>query len=259
VTPPTLEDVLSARSRIDGRAANRMMSWSLLIHVTAIVAVVAIPRAWFTKPEVKPLLISVSLGGTPGPQTTGMTPIAGKAAEPPPTPPPRPEPRPAPPKNSDLDALINRVVTQTPKTTVPTRPPSNKPPAPATTPSRGDAKAETPSRTEAPGLSSGGGAGSDRMSFDPNFCCMAYAMTVVSLIDGAWAKSQTERGVVTVKFEIRRDGSVATSIVEQSSGSGLLDRVALSAIEQVKQRIPPLPAEYKENTLVFHLKFPYGG
>jgi TonB family protein len=97
------------------------------------------------------------------------------------------------------------------------------------------------------------------MSFDLNFCCMSYAQTVVSLIDGVWAKSQTERGVVTVKFAIRRDGTVVSSEIEQSSGSGLLDRVALSAIEQVKLRIPPLPAEYKENVLVFHLKFPYGG
>lgn len=59
-----------------------------------------------------------------------------------------------------------------------------------------------------------------------------------------------------VRFRIERDGSVATSHVEEPSGTSFFDTSALRALERARP-LPPLPEEYPGQYLVIHLRFVY--
>lgn len=257
----TVDDVVAMRSvSVDAHRLNRMVLWSLGLHLTVVVLLFVVPREWFDRTEPTPVLMTISLGGTPGPETTGTAPLAGQTVEKVTATPPRPEPvRPPSPKVDDLQALANRVMSAKPSDTA--KPATLPPPVTATQASQGNARVPTASRTEGAGLASGGGAGGDRvMGLEPNFCCMPYVTQVLGLIDAVWQKNFTDRGTSVVTFVIHRDGRIDGIELRTSSGSSVLDRAARAAVMDVAaKRVSPLPPEYTEDRLVIHLKFPYGG
>ena len=242
----------------DGRALQRALRWSFGVHVGVLIVLFVIPKTWFTRPVSHPTYMTISLGGTPGPRSTGMTPIGGRTVEqvaPPPkrTEPPRPkdEPAPTPIKATAQQPVANTVQVMKPP---PTR-------APVTGPQTvvGNTVVDTGARGLGAGLTFGGGGGAaGEIDISKDFCCREYLDTLTQQIASHWNKDQKASGVATLKFTIQRDGTITNITIEQSSGTSYLDRIARNALEDTRQ-LPPLPAAYTLPTLIIHLKFPYNG
>jgi outer membrane biosynthesis protein TonB len=244
----------------DVRRANRAISWSIAIHAIVVAALFLLPREWFAK-KAPTTVMTISLGGTPGPKTTGTTSVGGRTIERVAPPPKRPEPVPPAPqaKPVPMPPPTPPRLTETRPTSTPKPPPMPPVRAPITGPqiAPGSTAVDTGARGQGAGLtSSGGGLGGETDLKD--FCCPAYLNDVLRAIDAGWRKNQPESGTTILKFEIRRDGSIdlRNVVVERNSGIGLLDRMSRAAL--IDARLPPLPAEYTNSTLTIHLTFSYG-
>ncbi len=245
---------------MDVRRANRAISWSIAIHVVVIAALFLLPRAWLAKKVPAPVM-TISLGGTPGPKTTGTTSIGGRTVEQVAPPPKRPEPAPPTPqaKPVPLPPPTPPRLSETRPTSTPKPPPMPPTRAPIVGPqiAPGNTAVDTGARGQGAGLTFGGGGLGGETDLK-DFCCPEYLNQLLTTIDSVWQKNQGGTGTTVLKFAIRRDGSIDLSnvVVEQSSGLGLLDRVSRAAL--VDARLPPLPPQYTNSTLTIHLKFPYG-
>jgi len=249
-------DTRLALGAVDPRL-NRLMTWSFAIHIGVVAVLFVVPRDWLVRTEPAPPMMTVSLG-SPGARTGGLT-AAGaqpieevapppKRAQPIPVVPPKPEPVIAVPKTPPKPIP--------PKATEPTAaPPLSRPPVTGTQVTPGTARAYTGSTAQSTGLSVGGGVGGAEATVDANFCCPEYVEEMLRRISANWKRHQPEQGTTTVKFTVNRDGSFTRPEVEKSSGSVLLDITSRSAFDNL--RLPPLPAEYQDNQLTIHLKFPY--
>jgi TonB family protein len=135
--------------------------------------------------------------------------------------------------------------------------PAARPPTTGAAVARGNTPVETGAQTSGSGLTFGGGEAGGTTSL-ADFCCPAYANRLVSEVYNNWNRNHPGRGTTTLRFTIRRDGSIDHEhvTVTKSSGSSLLDRNSRAALMQV--RLPPLPPEYTEPTLIVNLNFPYG-
>jgi len=252
------DDVLALRAA-DPPGLQRALRWSFAVHVIAIVVLVAVPESWIAGEQIETIRMSISLGDGSGARTSGLTPAGGRTVETVAPPEPRPAPiRPAGARDNRMtipDTTVDRtppkpVETKAPPTTVP------RPPAPGRAVSRGTAVTETGNVGESAGLASGGERGGQRTDFDANFCCPEWGRIMVEAIDQHWASVQPERGLTILSFVVNQNGTITDLVVDQSSGSGNLDRLALFAVRQA--RIPPLPRAYTEPTLRVRLRFPYG-
>jgi len=257
-------DVL--RERMQEPSGFRLMALvSLLVHSLLAAGLVygpirlLAPSAAADKP-----VMTITLGGAgEGPKSGGLTAMGGRpvqTAEPPPL---KAEPIRAP------AAKVPEMTTPT-VTAKPVAPPKAAPPAvesaPAEargkTPTRGDevragsAVAETGSRGQGFGLSSGGGPGSGSTLDVADFCCPAYLILMSERIKSNWSQMVEVPGIVLVKFTIQRDGTLTDPAVERSSGYASLDLNARRAIQLTRQ-LPPLPAEFPNPTLTVHLNFQY--
>lgn len=258
-----VSDILLERSRSDDRV-NRMVLLSLLAHTVAIAAVLAMPASWRSSSrnaDVTPMMISIS--GGPAPDAGGQTVISNKPVQevatetkPAPVVPPAPK--------------VPEMVAPEPKATPLKNPPkrteravdksSSRKPTTGPEARTGDARAETggPS-VPFGGLTrpSGGGTSGTAATTDfANFCCPQYLTQMVDLIRKNWSPNQGASGQVTVKFTIRRDGTLTDVEIEKSSNISLLDLESQRALAKTKA-LPPLPREFSENTLTVHLNFDY--
>ncbi len=244
----------------ESRGLNRAILWSVGVHVTIAAVVLLVPRAWWATARQKPPVMTISLGGTPGPRSTGTTSIGGRTIERAAPPPKRPEPiRPAP-KEEPAPAAVKAVSRPEPKPAkappkreapTPTRPPVTGPQVQA-----GSTAVETGAHGQGAGLTFGGGGQGGETDL-ASFCCPQYLQLLLSIIDGNWNKDQpTYRGTTVLKFVIQRDGRITNVSVKQSSGYGVLDRAARAALDQ--SGLPPLPPDYTNPTLTIDLTFPYG-
>jgi TonB family protein len=259
----SVSDILLERSRpIDG--LNRMVLYSLLAHTLLIAAVAVMPASWrmSRSSDVTPMMITLS-GGT-GPDAGGMTQMSTKPVQevatdtkPAPVVPPAakapemvaPEPKATPaPKNppKHTEKPVDKSSSRKPSTGAEVR--------------TGDARTETGA---APipfgGLTrpSGGGTSGTAATTDfANFCCPAYLTQMVDLIKKNWNQNQGASGQVTVKFTIRRDGTLTDIEIEKPSGVSLLDLESQRALYKTKA-LPALPREFPENALPVHLIFDY--
>jgi TonB family protein len=240
----------------ESRGFNRALAWSFGIHIGALVLLLVVPRDWIRhrRPET---VMTISLGGTPGPRTTGTTNIGGRTVEQQAPPPRRPEPvKPAP--KTETQAIPMRSSTPPPEaprtreTAIPMR--SSRPPVTGPQVTQGNTAAETGARGLGAGLTLGGGTGGE-MDLK-NFCCPQYLADIAAAIAQRWARNQADRGMTVIGFTINRDGSKSDITIDQASGSGVLDRASRAAV--VDAMFPPLPPQYPFGTLRVHLKFPYG-
>jgi TonB family protein len=62
-------------------------------------------------------------------------------------------------------------------------------------------------------------------------------------------------GKVQMRFVVQRDGRITAVEVEESGGT-LLDLASRRALANARQ-LPPLPAEFPDNTLTVYLVFEY--
>ncbi len=253
-----VSQVLATRQSIDGAAP--MVAASVAGHVALALAVFLLPAAWMglrTLPE-EPVMM-VTLGGAPGPDTGGRRPESAQSQQAVAPPAPRREP-------------VRPPTVATPEMIVPTKAPPRTPPpvkqAPRdatarATPStgaeiqKGDANANTASRSQTPfgGAASGGGGVGPRLDV-VGFCCPQYLVTMQDRILRNWESRQQTLGTTGVVVVVQRDGTLTDVAVEKSSGNSQLDFLATRALLLTRQ-LPPLPAEYPDQSLKVHLTFEY--
>lgn len=252
--------VLAERMR-PSKGLDRMVVFSLVAHALLVVALLMMP-ALTPRDDTPATVMQISLGGAPGPQAGGMTPMGGRAVQ-------APEPletvkRPPPPAAPAPKAPEMTMPAPVPKTRpAPKTPPVREAPPDATarTPTRGpepkagSATAETGATGMGFGLTTGGGGTGGYLDVG-NFCCPEYLTTMLSLIQRNWNSRQQVAGQAVVKFTVQRDGRLTDVEVERSSGYFALDQTAQRALLTTRQ-LPPLPAQFTEPQLTVHLIFRY--
>jgi TonB family protein len=257
-----VSDILVDRAR-QAQGINRMLALSLAAHALLLALVVAMPAGWRSGRQAdERVLMTISLGGSPGPETGGMTQESGRTVQTVAPPEARPE-RAAAPVAKTPEMVVPDPASKTrpsPKTTPVDKPAersTSRTPTAGAEARTGAAKADTGARPiPFGGLSSAGGGGTGATLDVKNFCCPGYIQTMQQLIRSNWKPTQGADGVTVVKFVILRDGRMANVEVEKSSNNTLLDLESRRAVLMTRQ-LPPLPAQFTEPTLTVHLQFDY--
>jgi TonB family protein len=236
------------------RAMNRMLVWSIALHVGAVAALILVPRDWLSEPPSKPL--TITLGGTPGPRSTGTTSIGGRTVEQVAPPPKRAEPvRPTPPAPpapiAKPSAPSTRPADVQKPPTVAARPPVTGPQV-----VQGNTAVDTGARGQGQGLTFGGGGTGGETDLS-SFCCPEYLQLLTSKVYETWRKDQPERGTAEVRFTIARNGRVSNVEIAKTSGISVLDRISRNAITDLPPL--PLPDRYSGEVLTIRMVFPYEG
>jgi periplasmic protein TonB len=249
-----------ARPRTAPDNFQRMITISLVAHVVVLAAFALSPEQWRTRADQNREVMTISLGGAPGPQSGGMTPMAGRAIQQavPPQENVRPEPiRPPAAKAPEMVEPVKTAPKQTPKQAAKaeTAPKQATGRTPTTGPevAKGQAKADTGVLSDSIGLSTGGGGGTGGQINLGNFCCPAYITEMLQIIQRNWQQRQGARGATVMRFVIDRQGNLSDVRVARSSGNFMLDQAATRALLVTK--LPPLPREYPNPTLTVNLEF----
>jgi TonB family protein len=252
-----VSEVLVARAR-GGENWTPPAILSLFAHCTVLAILIMIPSAWIGPRDQPKVVMTISLGGTPGPNQ-GMTLEGGRAVQAAPLearPARRAEPAPAP--------QAPKMVLPVPQPKVRARPTAKQAPpdakgtqVPQGTETRaGSTRTDTGARGMGFGLSTGGGGGTGGYLDVGNFCCPEYLTTMVELIRRNWNSRQEVPGEVLMKFVIQRGGAITGIEVERSSGYAVLDLNAQRTLA-LTGKLPPLPAAFPDNQLTVHLSFQY--
>ncbi len=247
-------DVIVARSR-DVDRLSTMLMWSVGAHVVITAIMVLTPRSVTdTTPRE---VMTISLGGAPGPRTGGLTQMGARPVQAPEPPQPvkRAETAPAPPKPAMTLPDPRAKPQQAPKNAP--REAASKTATTGPQPQEGTARAETRVRGQGFGLSTAGGGGGGVTVDAVNFCCNEYIVLMRDRITANWNQRQSTVGIVTMKFTIERDGAIEGIQVERSSGFAALDNEAVRALRLTK--LPSLPLQYPNQNLTVHLEFEYVG
>lgn len=253
-----VSDILAQRATYDDGLA-RTLPVSIAAHMLVLLVIVLLPRDW-QRPVAPATVMTISLGGTPGPRTGGMTAIGGRAVQE--VAPPQAKAQPPAPPAPKAPEMVLPQQKATARTTPP--PKVNKPvdqararrPAFGTEIQEGNARVETGARGSNFGLTTGGGSGTGGYLDVGNFCCPEYLQTMLQLIQKNWNGTQSVAGQSQVKFTIQRDGTLTAVELEKPSGYFALDREAQRAV-LVTKRLPPLPRQFSEDHLTVHLIFQY--
>ncbi len=240
---------------------DRMLGWSALAHVTLVAVVALVPARWLgARADEEPVAVmTVSLGGPPGPRDGGMTPMPGRPIQ---------QARPVeakkaiepirPPAAREPE-MIEPTKTAPPKASTPTqvdaKDPRGRTPTTGEEVTAGSAVAETGGRGQGFGLTRGGGGTGAYLDVG-NFCCPEYLSTMLDLIHRNWSSKQQTVGTTVMKFTIQRDGTLTNVELERSSGAPALDLMAQRALVLTRQ-LTPLPPAFTEPSLTVHLKFEY--
>jgi TonB family protein len=259
--------VLVDRERA-ARGLSRMVAWSVALHVAmaGLVAVGAGRLLGGQAVQVPRVVMSVSLGGSPGPDTGGANPLGGRPVQQVVT---TPEARPQP---------LRTPAAKTPEMTIPvpalpkatTKPAKPAPPAPEVKTAPEGARGRVPvtgpeekfgesfAETGVSGLGMGlatGGAGTGSSLDVGNFCCPDYLRIMARKITESWNSRQGVSGTTVLRFTIQRDGRITDIGTEQSAGY-MLDLIAQGALQRAG-RLPPLPPAYAFPSLTVYLRFEY--
>jgi protein TonB len=245
-------DVLLARQATPDRFGN-MVAWSVGIHAVALAILVFGGFDLGTRIETPRTVMTISLGGAPGPNS-GMTPMGGRAVPETTQPaPPRPVPAPQPQRTTQNPAATRTRPTPPPQTQNRTGARTAQPAAEEPRP--GSTRTETGARGQGFGLATGGGGGTGVQLDVTNFCCPEYIQQMTTLIQRNWANNQGLAGSTVMKFTINRSGTIDDVVVETSSGFAVLDDAARLAL--LRTRLPELPPQYPNATLTPHVTFVY--
>jgi hypothetical protein len=250
----SVSDILTLRAASEPRFSKSVWS-SVVVHVLGVAALFLSHEYLITHRKPAPKIMTITLGGSIGPRSTGMN-AAGA----------RPVDIAAPqPKHEPIKTAASQASTMTlpiksePKPTVDKALPITSMPKPPTVGEQvrqGTALAETGSTSSTKGLTIGGsGGGAPPMLEIADFCCPEYLQGVVDRIQSVWNKNVPERGEATLRFVIKRDGTI-TDITTDKTTSRFLELQSLSAL--ARARLDSLPAAFKDDHLVIHLRFPYG-
>jgi len=258
----TVSQVLADRPR-ESEGLQRMVGASLVMHLILVVLVAVSPAGWLGVDEPEPdVVMSISLGGAPGPRDGGMTPLGGRPVQEVRPPDAKPVPEPVRPPAAREPEMVEptRAAPRRTETPVPTAVPQRRTPV-SRTPTRGEevragsTVADTGGRGQGFGLTSGGGGTGATLDVG-DFCCPDYLTTMLDLLNRNWDYKQQVAGVTVMRFTIERDGTITAITVEQPSGYAALDLLAQRALVLTRQ-FPPLPAQFTQPSLTVHLRFEY--
>ncbi len=255
-----VSDILQQRkSTPDG--LSKTASISFAAHVIALGALALVPGL-MPKAAAKPrVVMSISLGGVPGPDNGGMQMIGGRNIEAaamstaPPTVVRNPPPSVTTPKMTLPDP--KQKPRTPPKPTETSKDPKGTLRGRGFETQTGTARVETGARGQGFGLSTGGGGGDGGVRLGvENFCCPEYIIDMRNRIIKNWNQSQKTAGVVIMFFSIQRTGEITAVEVEKTSGNPVLDLASQRALITTKM-LAPLPAAFPERQLPVHLEFVY--
>lgn len=258
-----VSDIIAARSR-EPEGLRKMVMISIGAHVALVAAFLLAPAPDFSD-DAPRTVMTISLGGAPGPRAGGMTPMGGRAVQMPvQEAPPEPArrraetpPAPTPPAMTLPSQNARRTPPRPqPKPETAPREASGRTPTTGPEVREGSARAETGARGQGFGLTTGGGGGTGAYLDVGDFCCPDYLETVVQTIQRNWNSQQRMAGQTLMMFTIARDGTLTNVQVERPSGFFALDQAAMRAL-LVTERVPPLPRQFPNPTLTVHLRFEY--
>jgi TonB family protein len=260
MTPDLVSSTIAARAR-EPEGLRTMLAASVAAHVVAIATVVLLPGLIGLDSKTPDTVMTISLGGAPGPVTGGMTPISSRPvqrAEPQPELPRPTPPRPPAPKPPEMVEPTKAPVRVPPRTPVRQAPEESTARTPTTGAQvkPGQGRTETGSSSTEAGLSTGGGGGTGGQINLGDFCDPQYLGQMINLIHRNWNPRQQVAGKPVVRFVIQRDGTLTEISLRQPSGYPILDLTATRAVT-LTRAIPPLPACYPNPTFVVNLTFEY--
>jgi TonB family protein len=246
-------DIIVARSR-EPQGLKTMIVWSVGGHI----ALAALALMWGgpTVDTTPRTVMTVSLGGAPGPRTGGQTQIGGQAVQAPAPPQEIAKPLPPPPAPKAPEMTLP-TLRQRPRPRPTQAPPdaAARTPNTGSVPTEGSTRVDTRVRGQGFGLSSAGGSGAAVTLDVSDFCCNEYLDQMVIAIRRNWDQNQGLVGSTTMLFTILRNGTIQSPQVEKSSGFVALDNAAMRALQL--SRLPPLPAAFDNPTLTVHLRFDF--
>jgi TonB family protein len=73
-------------------------------------------------------------------------------------------------------------------------------------------------------------------------------------VERAWERTPGAFGSTTMRFRIQRNGTIDSISMVQSSNNQQIDAAAARALSRVPI-VPPLPQEFRENTLALRMRF----
>jgi TonB family protein len=257
-----VSDILRSRMQAPG-GLTQTAALSIAAHAVALTALAFVPGMLPRSAPPPRTVMTISLGGTPGPKTGGMQMLGGRNI----------------PMNATpaIAPKLDRVAMPTPKAepamVLPIPDPKIKPkapPKPAATSKdpkasnvgrgfetqKGSTTVETGARGQGFGLSSSGGGGDNSRLDVADFCCPDYLIDMRDRIRAAWVQQQQATGIVVMKFTILRNGQLTGIETEQSSNVVSLDQASLRALSIVG-KVAPLPGAYSGDHLTVHLEFKY--
>jgi TonB family protein len=240
-------DVIAARAGAQGTLMPTLV-WSVAGHLAIAAAIWLAPAR---SPNDTPrLVMTVNLGGAPGPRSGGLTQQGGRRVEPTPEP-PKAAPRtpPPPPPSRSVAALPAKAAPARPARTEPARTAPSVPEPPRD----GNTRVETGARGQGFGLATGGNGQRGIEVETPNFCCPGYLEVVRVAIERAWVRAPGI-GVTTLRFRILRNGTIEGVSVFESSSNRTIDDAALRALA-LTRTLPELPREFPDGSLALRMRF----
>jgi TonB family protein len=240
-------DVIAARAGAQGTLMPTLV-WSVAGHLAIAAAIWLAPAR---SPNDTPrLVMTVNLGGAPGPRSGGLTQQGGRRVEPTPEP-PKAAPRtpPPPPPSRSVAALPAKAAPARPTRTEPARTAPSVPEPPRD----GNTRVETGARGQGFGLATGGNGQRGIEVETPNFCCPGYLEVVRVAIERAWVRAPGI-GVTTLRFRILRNGTIEGVSVFESSSNRTIDDAALRALA-LTRTLPELPREFPDGSLALRMRF----
>ena len=250
-------DVIVAR-QYDEEGWGPVVAASIAAHAALVALLVFMPPRDTTE-DAPRTVMTISLGGAPGPRAGGMTQMGGRAvqqvAPPEAKPQPQTPPAAAAPKMT-LPTKDARVRPQTTRPAVTSKEAAGRKETTGDEVREGSTRADTGGRGKGFGLTGGGGSGGGAYLDVGDFCCPEYIETVVQTIQRNWNNQQGVTGTTLMKFTIERTGALTGVQVEKPSGFVALDLAAQRAL-LVTQRVPALPAQFPNPNLTVHVYFAY--
>ena len=251
----SVSDIIAARARSGDPVTNTVL-WSVIAHVGIVAFFVYMPGSWRGETEEAPrTVMTISLGGAPGPQNGGMTQMGGRTVQETITEPVRrAEVAPAakPPEMALPTKAPARPVT--PPKEAP-RDATGRTPTRGAQPQEGPARAETGARGQGFGLTTGGGGGTGVQLDVSDFCCPEYLEQMIRAVTQNWQSNQGVTGAVVMKFTIMRNGAIENVQVERSSGFVAHELASQRAL--LLSRLQELPPQFPNSTLTVHMEFKY--
>lgn len=255
-----VSDILQNRKREPG-GLKKTAAISLAAHAAAIAVMLMVPSVMPRAAQPPRVVMTLSLGGAPGPNTGGMQMIGGKPIQ---AALPSTDPQIAKPIQPSLASTPPTMVLPDPKQK-PRTPP--KPTAASKDPKgtavgkgfetqAGTTKVDTGAKGQGFGLSSGGMGGQGGVKVPDNFCCMEYISDMVERIKRNWNQNQKIAGQVVMSFVIQRNGLITDIAVAESSRNAVLDLAAQRALVNTRA-VGPLPSAYTGQRLPIELVFEY--